>query len=82
MGAKHTASAPAKRADQMSERPVSDEDLAQRLAKLETHAALHAEILSFLRMIVDQVKESGTVQLTEAQQGPMDEYLEALERTH
>ena len=60
---------------------ASNKELAQRLAELELRAAVHDEILNFLKTILDQLKESGSrLALTDEQRAQLNRWLGEYEK--
>lgn len=63
------------------ETPASNKHLAQRIAELERRVAVHDEILSFLKTILEQLKGSGyRLAMTAAQHAELNRWLNECER--
>ena len=55
-------------------------ELAQRIAKLERRSASHELILNFFKTLLDQMKETGSLVLTEEQRAELNQWLAEYER--
>ena len=63
-----------------SETSASNKELAHRIAELELRIAEHDEILSFLKTILEQLRESGyRLALTDAQHAELNRWLNKCE---
>ncbi len=58
---------------------ISDDEIAQRVANLERRVAANDQALNFLIMVLDQLKETGDLVLTEAQRAEFDRLLSEFE---
>lgn len=80
MNTKHTTRSSVDQIDELSEALAANNQLAQKIAKLERRAASHDLILNFFETILDQVKETGSLQLTDDQRDELNRWLADYER--
>jgi hypothetical protein len=68
--------------DTTRETLASNEEFAQRLAKLELRVAAHGEILNFLKVVLDQLKEGDyRLVLTDEQRAALNRWLGEIHRS-
>lgn len=80
MNTKHTRRSSAGQIDPLSKALATSNQLAQKIAKLERRTASHELILTFFKTILDQMKETGSLQLTDAQRAELEQWLADYER--
>lgn len=67
--------------DTTRETLASNEELALRLAELELRVSVHDEILNFLKVLLDQLKDSGyRLVLTDEQRAELNRWLGECEK--
>jgi hypothetical protein len=70
------------RQDTTRETLASNEEFAQRLAKVELRVAAHGEILNFLKVVLDQLKEGDyRLVLTDEQRAALNRWLGEIHRS-